>query len=270
MKLTAGVIGNYNFAVSGKVLYNVGGYDVETDIIKTLFNVNVLMSYIQQGSSSAGTSSSSGRPSVSSGAPVSSQIKEPSVSDESKEKEKIYFDDIKNVKWAEESIKELTERNIISKDSTKKFRPDDYITREEFVKLIVCTLSLKTTSSDVTFDDMQKNAWYCSYISAAVNSGIINGYNEKEFGIGDMITREDLATIIYRVITKLGYEMSSDKAEEFSDSDTVSAYAKEAVKAVKSMGIINGMGDNLYMPKSFATRAQCAKIIYELIKAVKL
>ena len=268
LNLTAALAGSYNFSICGEVLYSVGGYEVKTEITKTSFNVIVIPTSIHQGAGSAGTTSSGGRPSVSASTSSSSQVEEPSDSDKIQEEQKVYFNDIEGVSWAEESINELTDRNIISRNDTMQFRPYDYITREEFVKLIVCTLSLKNTSGNVLFEDMDKNAWYCSYISAAVNSGIINGYNEKEFGIGNCITREDLATIIYRVVEKLGYEISPENTEDFLDGDLVSSYAKDAVNIVKSMGIINGVGNNMYMPKSFATRAQCAKIIYELIKAV--
>ncbi|MEG2584473.1 MAG: S-layer homology domain-containing protein, partial [Oscillospiraceae bacterium] len=113
--------------------------------------------------------------------------------------------------------------------------------------------------------------WCYTYIAAAVNSGIINGIEENKFGIGDTITREDMATILYRTAKKIGNErLDSEIKTKFSDHEEISDYAIDGIYAMKNLNIINGMGDGTFAPKSDATRAESAKMIFNLLESEKL
>ena len=90
------------------------------------------------------------------------------------------------------------------------------------------------------------------------------GRNAKIFGIGDNVTRQDMAVIIFRAAQL----KASEKTADFSDFEKISDYAKEAVGALCSAGIINGTGDNCFSPLETVTRAQAAKIAYELMNAI--
>ena len=173
------------------------------------------------------------------------------------------FADIGEVPWAEPYLRKLADMGILN-GSDGKLRPKDYIKREEFVKIISeAFLKNEETASNAEFDDLDKNAWYYQYISKCVSKGIIYGFSENIFGIGNEITREDAVTIISRVL-------KTDSTEEhylsYVDADEISDYAKEAVKKLSKLGIISGTDDNKFMPKAKITRAETAKIIALLME----
>ena len=101
---------------------------------------------------------------------------------------------------------------------------------------------------------------------SAVKSGIVSGISQDEFGAGRMISREDMAVILYRAMQYKGISFASEDAK-FSDSEEISEYAINAVGSLAEKGIINGVGDDRFSPKTSATRAEAAVIIYRSINA---
>ncbi len=85
--------------------------------------------------------------------------------------EEICFTDIDGVSWAKEAIEALTEKNIIAK--TEKFRPNDEITRAEFLKLLMGTANIRKAVRGLK--DVSETDWYYTYAAAAENAGIITG-----------------------------------------------------------------------------------------------
>jgi len=175
------------------------------------------------------------------------------------------FNDIQSVSWAYDSIMKLFDEGIVSASSDGRFRPDDNITREEFVKLIVCAFAPDAEASSHKFTDATENAWYNEYISKAYALGIVTGYPDGSFGVGENISREDMVTVIARALEALGNSFENSTSMTFSDKDEISAYAYDYVEALTSLGVINGMGNGTFAPKSTATRAQAAKVIASLI-----
>ena len=95
--------------------------------------------------------------------------------------------------------------------------------------------------------------------------GIINGISNEEFGVGANLTRQDLAVIAIRAAKAANVEIPSDiKAANFNDADAIADYANDAVNALYSMGIINGKDGNVFAPNDYCTRAEAAKITYNL------
>ncbi len=179
------------------------------------------------------------------------------------------FADMAQAEWANEYVEYLVERKIVNGDGTGNFRPNARVTREEFVKMIVLAFDLYDEDATADFADADKNAWYYPYIASAVKSGIIRGVDEKNFGIGRNITRQDIAVIANRIYGMNGKTVeAAEDAERFADYDEIADYAKESVAAMRDAGIINGFEDNTFMPADFATRAQSAKIIYVLTQEV--
>lgn len=171
---------------------------------------------------------------------------------------KVTFDDINEATWAKEYIEKLAAAGYVNGKDGKNFRPNDYITREEFVKILVSALGLKADASETIFNDVPANAWYAGYVNVAYKNGIVNGNGAGGFGTGGNITRQDLATMVYRA-AKMKANVPDDK---FADDGEIAEYAKEAVYALNSAGVLNGKGDNKFAPKALATRAEASKIIY--------
>ncbi len=175
------------------------------------------------------------------------------------------FTDVGTAHWANQAIEYLYNAGIITGVGDGRFEPEANVTREQFVKMIVVAFDIPIGNIENVFEDVDSDSWYSAYILAAYNAGLINGYSDTVFGVGNMITREDMAVIIYRALNNLGLTLSVGDAIEFSDADEISLYASEAVSELAAGGIMNGMGDGTFSPESNATRAMAAKLIYELL-----
>ena len=183
------------------------------------------------------------------------------------EEAKTDFTDLDNVKWAEEAISVLAARGIINGRENGRFYPEDKISREEFTKLIICAFNLEDENARSEFSDVDKNAWYYKYVASGEKNGIVNGTGDGLFGVGAPITREELAAMIYRCAVLKGIELSADAEYlPFDDDEAISEYAREAVESLAKNKVINGMGANMFMPAESCTRAQAAKMLYEVCR----
>ena len=177
------------------------------------------------------------------------------------------FNDIENVAWAKEPIVKLAEKGILRGKQEGMFFPNDNVTREEFVKIIVMGLEVPADGAECQFTDVDKAAWYYPYVATAFNSGVVNGVSNSEFGVGNMITRQDLAVIAYRAATAQGKKFKEvNDGFKFTDENNISDYAKDAVYALYASGVVNGTDGANFEPQAFATRAQAAKILYQIIE----
>jgi len=182
------------------------------------------------------------------------------------------FIDLQDALWAKESINEFAKRGIVNGVDGLSFMPNKTITREEFVKVMVMALGLDNTviKNENPFNDVSQSQWYYKYIAISNQLGIVNGKTDKGFGVGENLTRQDLATICYRAAKSLGIKLPNANSEYvFNDDNQIYDYAKEAVYSLEQAGIIAGLGDNTFAPNNFATRAQAVKIMYMITEYSK-
>ena len=162
----------------------------------------------------------------------------------------------------------LTGKGVISGDGTGRFNPNDNVTREQFLKMLVEAAEIEAEEGVNTFADVKADAWYKSYVLKAKNFGIVNGISDTEFGIGTNITRQDMAVMITRTIEKLGITIEVKEVDAFADKNKVSDYATKAVEYMKSIGLIEGY-NNEYRPLDNLTRAEAAKVIAMVMDIIK-
>lgn len=176
------------------------------------------------------------------------------------------FKDLSGVKWAADAINALAKDGIVNGKGNGSFCPDDNVTREEFVKMIVNALEISGGDRKMEdFSDVKKDGWYYSFVEKAYSAGIINGYDDESFGVGDFITRQDMAKIAYGAALSAGKNgLTAASGFTFADDALISDYAKASVYALYGAKIINGMTENEFAAQGLATRAQAAKIIHLL------
>ena len=105
----------------------------------------------------------------------------------------IKFTDLNPVPWAYKSISVLYEKGIISGKSADSFCPNDTVTREEFVKMLVCAAGFENFITEGNaFADAEQGAWYTKYINIAYEKNICRGIEDGVFGVGRTIKREDM------------------------------------------------------------------------------
>lgn len=176
------------------------------------------------------------------------------------------FNDLGVVAWAVEAINSLSDKGIINGIGDNRFDPQSPVTREQFAKMAVIAFGLSGQSEESLFSDSMEGSWYVPYINACKNSGVMQGRGNS-FGVGENISRQEMATVLYRIISKK-YGVNSINNNEFSDKAQISDYALEAVSTMSSLGIINGNTDGTFAPLQYATRAQSAKLIYEAMNFI--
>ena len=148
------------------------------------------------------------------------------------------------------------------------FKPNDKVTRAEFVKMTVGAFGI-TGAADISFDDVLSDDWSYPYIAAAAENNIIFGIDEKTFGKDMTITRQDMAVILFRAVEKkLGKELISNVNPEIRDYDKIADYAKAAVKNMSGFGIIKGLADGSLLPVVYANRAEAAVMIYRAMNYI--
>lgn len=173
------------------------------------------------------------------------------------------FQDLSDVAWAEEAINALADKGILNGVGDGRFEPNRTITREEFAKVLALAWGYEVADGDTAFTDVESGAWYAPYVAALTKTEIINGIGNGLFGVGEQLSRQDLAVLLYRV--KGNTLTATRQWQEFTDYDTVGEYAKEAVKALYCAGCIDGMEDGTFRPEVACTRAEAAKMIYRIL-----
>lgn len=175
------------------------------------------------------------------------------------------FDDIAGVEWAREAINYLAAKGIVSGKADKTFAPNDNITREEFVKILVSAFEITGDGTELDFSDVSKDDWFYPYLSKAVASGVVSGYDNGRFGTGDCITRQDICVMIQRIMQKSNVASEDSESNSFGDFDDISEYARESVSTMSRLGIVSGNENKMFLPHDFATRAETAKMVYKAV-----
>lgn len=173
-----------------------------------------------------------------------------------------YFNDIDDYPWAKDAIKSLYDKGIIDGRAEGIFAPADFVTREEFAKLIVLTMDLQNDSKEVSFDDMPSDSWYAPYVASLVNSGAATGIGDNKFGVGMPISRQDMAVMIYRALEgNAEYYAEAD----FNDMSEASDYAASAIRYMNAMGYISGYEDGTFRPLNNISRAETTVVLHRVL-----
>ena len=174
------------------------------------------------------------------------------------------FADVPADHWAVDGIRYLKQKGIVIGTETGNYEPERLVFREEFTKMVVEAAGLQLKETETEFIDVVKGAWYEEYIATAFKGGVIRGVGGNRFGIGQTITRQDMAVIIARVMERWAITLPKNKDYVgFKDEASVADYAMDAIRTLYEAGVINGIGDNQFNPTGNATRAEAAKIICE-------
>jgi uncharacterized repeat protein (TIGR02059 family) len=157
--------------------------------------------------------------------------------------------------WAAPYIKEMYASGVIGGYPDGSFRPDNHISRAEFVTMLVKSYQWETAGSK-TFADTA-NHWARDFIAVAYARQIAKGYNDTRFGPDDYITREQMAVMLAQAAEL----RNVTGTRTFSDQERISPWAREAVAAASSKGIINGYPDKSFKPKDKATRGEAITVL---------
>ena len=159
--------------------------------------------------------------------------------------------------WAQATIEKWLNEGRVSGYPDGSYKPDNKVTRAEFVKMVNGIIDYSKVS-DIKFNDVPESEWYYKDVRIAQSIGYISGYSLSEFGPNDYITREQAASILARVQYLKNNSAGTDK---FSDNNSLSSWAVEAVGATSEAGFISGYVDGSFRPQKSLTRAEAITML---------
>ena len=186
----------------------------------------------------------------------------------SKPEVKLPFTDVSTSDWFYDDVAFVYENGLFSGTDSRSFSPNASMTRAMLVTVLYRLEGEPTVTGRSSFIDVRSGAYYEKSVIWAAANGIVTGTDSTSFSPDAKVTREQLAAILYRYAQyrKLDTDASA-KLNSFTDADSVSAYASEALGWAVSESLINGASGKL-MPKGDATRAQVAAILHRFVKNV--
>ncbi len=174
-----------------------------------------------------------------------------------------HFTDVTRAGWYYTAVRFAYKNNMMSGMGEGIFAPDVKTTRAMLVRVLYNLEGNPDYKRYANiFDDVDEKAWYRDAIVWAENNGIVAGMSPNTFAPDAVITREQFAAILYRYAVYKGINCEDKKdLSAFTDSVSVSAWAKDALSWTYSCGYITGMTPTLLSPRDGATRAQMASIL---------
>ncbi|BBH20506.1 hypothetical protein Back11_18510 [Paenibacillus baekrokdamisoli] len=177
------------------------------------------------------------------------------------------FDDVPSNHWVNNALKVLAAKHVITGLTDITFLPQGEITRAEFVAMLTRLFGLKAKNPSV-FTDVDSSKWYADAVDAAYEAKLVVGKTATTFGPDEKVSREEMAVMLVRAYE---YKNGKDAREgtkadnPFVDSDQISAWAVEYVQSAFVEGLMKGTGNNRFNPAAYATRADVAQAIYNLL-----
>ena len=169
------------------------------------------------------------------------------------------FTDLQSSGWYRPYVEFMLNNGYMNGVSATRFDPDGSVTRAQLVTILYRIAGSPSVNGlKNQFTDVSYGTWYTDAVIWAAAKGIVTGTTKDTFAPNSNITREQLATILYRYNgTK---KDPANRLKRFEDSGSVSSYAADAMNWAVGAGIINGSGTQL-MPLASATRVQTSAML---------
>jgi len=182
----------------------------------------------------------------------------------------IPFSDVSKNDWYYSAVSYVYSNNLFS-GTDKGFEPDLPMSRAMLVVVLHRLSGGEKVRTEVPFTDVE-DSWYIDAVKWAVENGIVSGVTDTEFAPDDSITREQMATMIYRYANKYSDTVSDVNVEEelrFKDCEEISSYAVNAIRYALGCRILSGRGDGMLYPKENTTRAEVASLLMRFVEGTK-
>lgn len=168
------------------------------------------------------------------------------------------FRDVAEGTWYYDAVRFAYQNSLMSGTSANTFAPNTRLSRAMLAQILYNKEGKPQGIDGKDFPDVAAGTWYANAVKWAGAQGIVAGYGDGRFGPEDDITREQLATMLWRYD---GSQQITDTQLDFRDAGEISSYAKAAMQWAVKNGVIGGKGNKVLDPKGFATRAEVAQIL---------
>ncbi len=177
---------------------------------------------------------------------------------------KNIFEDVTANDWFYDAVLWAVNNDVTKGTDETHFSPDLLCSRAQMVTFLWRAVGSPVLNQALPFTDVDQEAYYADAVRWATAEKIVRGTTETTFSPDDPVSREQLATFIYRYAQTGGEGFVGDWyfQLEFADAASVSSWADEGVHWCVMKGIINGVGENKIDPQGTASRAQIVTMLY--------
>lgn len=173
------------------------------------------------------------------------------------------FDDVSDDSWYLPYVTYTLNKGVMTGKGNNKFAPGEALARAQFAVVLWRSSGAPETGYKGTYPDVPDHQFYTSAVEWASGEevGVIGGYDEGNFGPNDNITREQMATMLFRYAKYKSLDTTHiNDLKEFPDAGNVTEFALEAMQWAVGSGIIKGDKGNLN-PQGNTNRAECATML---------
>ncbi len=169
------------------------------------------------------------------------------------------FADVSYTNWYYDAVKFVYDKGIMDGVSYYRFAPDATITRGMVVTML-WRMAGEPYESSAGFTDVASGRYYSTAVAWAAKNGIVEGMTSSTFAPDQAITREQLASILYRYARWLGFSGTGSDISGYTDAGKVSGYAYDAMCWAVKTGVVTGTSAKVLDPQGTATRAAAAQM----------
>ena len=178
------------------------------------------------------------------------------------------FSDVNTGDWFYDAVQYAYSHELMNGVGDGKFDPNGTTTRGMIVTILY-RLEEEPAAQAASFTDVAADAYYAKAVAWAAEKGIVKGYSAAQFAPNDAITREQMASILYRYAQSKNYDVTGTaKLDGYTDAASISDYALTAMQWANAEKLIQGVTDTTIVPQGNATRAQVATILMRFIENV--
>lgn len=178
------------------------------------------------------------------------------------------YTDVPRQHWLYPALRQLAAAHVVTGVSEDRFAPDRQVTRAEFITLWMRALGTAEPAGEQendgsAFVDVPATAYYAEAVAAARRAGIVIGREDGRFAPDELITREEMATMLVRGLKPEGETAGGENGRfTFADRGDVSVWALPAMEQAASIGLVGGYEDGTVRPQRWATRAEAAQMLW--------
>lgn len=178
------------------------------------------------------------------------------------------FNDVAYTSWYYDAVKFVYDKGIMDGVSYYRFAPDATITRGMVVTML-WRMAGEPYEAAAGFTDVAAGRYYTTAVAWAAKNGIVEGMTATTFAPDQAITREQLASILYRYAKWLGFSGYGSDISGYTDAGKVSSYAYDAMSWAVRSGVVTGTSARVLDPQGTASRAAAAQMFMNFYNYIK-
>lgn len=172
-------------------------------------------------------------------------------------------------RWSESNILFAAQREIFKGTGRGIFEPEGAMDRTMVITVLYRLAGSPSVSGTSSYTDVESGSWYHNAVLWGEEKGIVKGYGGGVFGVSDVITREQLCTMLTRFCDCMNYSLPPVvESEAFTDADSISDWAYEAVDYCKTRGLVNGVPGGAFAPLETCTREESSAVMERMIRSL--